>query len=69
MLGWLIGGPGAIGVLAVFVQSDTRRRVEPLYAESPLADWGRRAVVVMSLVAVALNAWSIADFVARGGLQ
>jgi hypothetical protein len=67
MVGWLIGGPVAIGLLGLFVQRDTVRRAQPLYADSWLGDWGRRAVVVLSLAAVALNSWAIADFTARGG--
>lgn len=64
---WLLGGPVAIGLLAVFVSKDTVRRAEPFYAVSFVAEWGRRLLVVLALVAVAVNAWTIADFVARGG--
>lgn len=64
---WFFGGPVAIALLAVFAQADTARRANPWYAEAPLADWARRALVLLSLVAVAYNAWKIADFFARGG--
>lgn len=66
-VGWFVGGPVVIGLLAVFVTQDTARRADPWYADSSFAPWGRRLLVVLSLVAVALNAWAIADFFARGG--
>ena len=64
---WTLGGPVAIGLLGVFTQRDTARRADPWYASSAFTPWGRRLLVVISLVAVALSAWTIADFVARGG--
>lgn len=64
---WTLGGPVAIGMLGVFTQRDTARRADPWYADSGFTPWGRRLLVVISLVAVALSAWTIADFVARGG--
>lgn len=66
-VGWFVGGPVVIGLLALFVTQDTARRADPWYADSSFAPWGRRLLVVLSLVAVALNAWAIADFFARGG--
>jgi hypothetical protein len=64
---WLLGGPVAIGLLALFVHTDTTRRANPWYAESALAGTGRRFLVLLSLIGVALNAWTMADFFARGG--
>lgn len=64
---WALGGPVAIGLLAVFVTTDNTARANPWYAESAVSVWGRRALVVFALVAVALNAWTIADHVARAG--
>jgi hypothetical protein len=65
-IGWFLGGPVAIAALGVFVSADTRRRADPWHRPSGLADWGRRLVVVLALVAVALNAWRIADHLSRG---
>ncbi len=62
---WAIGGPVAIGLLAMFTAADNESRANPWYAESPLAVWGRRALVLLALVAVGLNAWTIADHFAR----
>lgn len=64
---WALGGPVAIGLLAVFVNADNNARANPWYAESAVTSWGRRALVVLALVAVGLNAWTIADHVARMG--
>ena len=65
--GWALGGPVAIGLFAFFVSVDGRRRAEPWYAASVLADVGRRVLVLACLAAVALNAWQIADYVSRQG--
>lgn len=65
---WLLAGPVGIGLLAVYIHQDNQRRSMPFYAASQAADWGRRLQVVLSLAAVALSAWTIADIVARGGL-
>jgi len=62
---WVLAGPVAIALLAVFVRRDTERRADPWYAESALVDWARRVVVVLALVGVALSAYTIADAVAR----
>lgn len=67
ILAWVLGGPIAIGLLGAFIGSDTARRADPWYAQSAVADWGRRMLVVISLVAVALSAYEIADYFARGG--
>lgn len=64
--GWMLGGPLAIGSLAVFLQKDTLRRSQPWYAESSLVPWLRRGLVFLAILAVALNAWTIANAVARG---
>lgn len=62
---WVLAGPVAIALLAVFVRRDTERRADPWYAESALVDWARRLVVVLALLGVALSAYTIADAVAR----
>jgi hypothetical protein len=65
-VGWVLGGPLAIGSLAVFLQKDAGRRSQPWYAESSLVPWLRRGLVFLAILAVALNAWTIANAVARG---
>lgn len=63
---WALGGPVAIGLLAVFVNADNNARANPWYADSEASAWGRRLLVLLALVAVGLNAWTIADYMARG---
>lgn len=62
---WALGGPVAIGFLAVFINADNSAQANPWYAESAVSDWGRRLLVLLALLAVGLNAWTIADHFAR----
>jgi hypothetical protein len=64
---WALGGPLAMSFLAIFIKQDLTRRANPWYAESQLTMWGRRLLVVLSLTAVALSAWTIADHLSRRG--
>lgn len=66
LVGWLLAGPLAISAVALFSTADAKRRESGWYTPSSLAEWGRRVVVVLALVAVALCAWLIANDVARG---
>ena len=66
VIGWFLGGPLAIGSVAMFLVADSRARQEAWYVASDALTWLRRAVVCLALVAVALNAWTIANAVARG---
>lgn len=66
LIGWLLAGPLAISAIALFSTADAKRRESGWYTPSALAEWGRRVIVVLALVAVALCAWFIADDVARG---
>ena len=64
--GWLIGGPLAIGAVAMFTVADAKARQDAWYVGSDALAWARRVVVCAALIAVALNAWTIANAVARG---
>lgn len=66
VIGWIVAGPLAITALGVFIVLDGKRAETGWYRPSSVADWGRRAVVLLALVAVALNAFLIANDVARG---
>jgi hypothetical protein len=64
--GWLLSGPAAIGLLAVFTQQDVRERAMPLYLSSP----GRTRTLYAATTAVAalgigLGAWYIAQWAGR----
>ena len=65
LVGWVLGGLVAIGLLGVFLSRDLQRRARGLAADSEVADWLRRLLVGLAVVAVALNAWHIADALAR----
>jgi hypothetical protein len=66
LIGWSLGGLVAVGLLGVFLWRDLERRSRGVAADSHAADWLRRLLVVAAVVSVALNAWVIADAIARG---
>ena len=62
---WLLSGPLAIGLLAVFVHSESKRHAMPTYVD---AGWVRAAYVlamVLALIAVFVSAVRIALWVGR----
>lgn len=63
--GWVLAGPVAIGLLATFLIKDAKGRQDPWYAIDGATPWLRRVLVVVALIAIAVNAWTIADAVAR----
>lgn len=65
VLGWVLAGPVAIGLLCLFSVRDAKARENPWYAISSGATWWYRALVVVALVGIGVSAWTIADFVAR----
>lgn len=66
LIGWVLAGPLAITAVALFTTADAKRRESGWYTPSGLAEWGRRGLVVLALVAVTVCAWFIANDVARG---
>lgn len=50
VLGWVLAGPIAIGVLALFVHEDTKRRAAAIYVRP---DWIKAAYVTVAVVVVA----------------
>jgi hypothetical protein len=62
---WLLAGPVAIGLLAVFTQQDVRQRSLPIYAAPhwlPALYWSAVAVAGVGVLA---GAWSIAEWAGR----
>lgn len=62
---WLLAGPVAIGLLAVFTQQDVRRRSLPIYAAPhwlPALYWSAVAVAGVGVLA---SAWNIAEWAGR----
>lgn len=66
VIGWVLAGPLAISVLGLYTVQDAKRAQTGWYRPSSTAEWGRRIVIVAALVVVALNAFLIANDVARG---
>lgn len=65
IVGWLLGGVVAVGLVAWFTILDTKRRADPYYLARAAGIWVRRAVLLAAVVGVALNAWHFADYVSR----
>jgi hypothetical protein len=62
---WVLAGPIAIGLLAVFTQQDVQQRAKPIYdAPSwiPVLYW---SAVAAAVVGIGVSAWSIADWAGR----
>jgi len=62
---WVLAGPVAIGLLAVFLTKDTNARARALYAAPAWVPWAYRAVLLVALVAIVLSAIHIADWAGR----
>lgn len=62
---WILAGPVAIALVAVFSFQDTRARTAALYSSSDFATWLYRGVIILSLIAVVVSALRIADWVGR----
>ncbi|WP_198671953.1 hypothetical protein, partial [Desertihabitans aurantiacus] len=63
--GWLLAGPVAVSLLALYTRRDVLARTRPVYAAP---GWVRPAYVVVSVLvvlAVAVTAWRLADWVGR----
>lgn len=65
VIGWLLGGIVALLLLAVFIRLDLRRRAAGFARDSAAEPWLRRLLVVLAVAAVGVNAWTIADAIAR----
>ncbi|MFB9164010.1 MULTISPECIES: hypothetical protein [Arthrobacter] len=62
---WILAGPIAIALVAVFSIQDTRARTAALYSSSGFVSWLYRGAIVLSLIAVVISALKIADWVGR----
>lgn len=62
---WVLAGPVAIALVAIFSFQDTRARTAALYSSSGFATWLYRGAIILSLVAVVVSALRIADWVGR----
>ena len=64
-ISWVLAGPAAIGLLAIFLTKDTNARARALYAAPAWVPWAYRAVLLVALVAIVLSAIRIADWAGR----
>jgi hypothetical protein len=62
---WVLGGPVAIAVLALFTIRDTRARTFVLYSANGKVTWFYGATLLLAAVAVVVSALRIADWVGR----
>lgn len=62
---WVLAGPAAIGLIAVFVLRDTLARSRPLYIRPPWMTPLRVVTVLAVVVGIAAGAWRIADWWGR----
>lgn len=67
MLGWLVAGPVAIGLLARYVWLDTVRRAQPTHADYAWTGPGYFGCLVLAILATAVAAFEIAVWFGRGG--
>jgi len=64
--GWLLGGPAAIGLLAVFNLRRTDYQARFVYYGEPAwVGWLARSAIALSALAIVLDAFRIADWAAR----
>lgn len=65
-IGWLLAGPAAVLAIGAYLVIDGRRRGSGWYRPAEIAPWLMRAAVVVSIVAVTVSSFYIANDVARG---
>lgn len=65
LVAWVLGVL-SITAIALFTAADAKQQESGWYTPSAFAEWGRRAAIVLALIAVAAGAWLIANDVARG---
>ncbi len=67
LLGWLLAGPVAIGLLARYIWRDTVRRAQPTRTDYGWTGPAYYACAVLAILATALAAYEIALWFGRGG--
>ncbi len=65
VIGWVLAGPVAIGVMANFVFKDTERRAEPVYLQPQWMTLAYVGVAVITLVSIFASALSVAYWAGR----
>jgi hypothetical protein len=62
---WILSGPVAIGLLAVFGTRDTKERAKSFYSSPSSTTWLYRAALVLALIGVVVSALRLAEWVGR----
>ena len=65
ILGWVLGGLVAIGLVTAFTVLDTKRRADPYYLVRRTGSVLCRIVIMAAVLGTALNAWHFADYISR----
>lgn len=64
-IGWLLAGPLAIGLLAIYTLVDTRRRTNAVYSAPSWTAAMYWTVVTVCLVGISISAWHLAMWAGR----
>ncbi|MFG1929940.1 hypothetical protein ACGFK1_04705 [Mycobacterium sp. NPDC048908] len=65
VIGWALAGPVAIGVMALYLATDTKRRAEPVYLRPEWLTMAYAAVAVLAVAGIVASALSVAFWVGR----
>lgn len=65
VIGWALSGPIAIGVMAFYIATDTRRRAEPVYVRPDWLTFAYPAVAMLAVSGIVVCAISVAFWVGR----
>jgi hypothetical protein len=65
IVGWLLAGPLAIGILAVYTLVDTRRRTSAVYSAPSWTKAAYWTVVAVCMTGIAIGAWHLALWAGR----
>ena len=64
-VGWLLAGPLAIGLLAIYTLVDTRRRADAVYSAPSWTGAVYWTVVAVCLIGISISAWHLALWAGR----
>ncbi|NDK90757.1 hypothetical protein GYA93_14370 [Gordonia desulfuricans] len=64
-IGWLLAGPVAICILAMFISTDTSRRAQPIYLRPGWMSAAYTAVMILIVAGVIVGALGFAFWVGR----
>ncbi|PXW31293.1 UNVERIFIED_CONTAM: hypothetical protein DES50_10559 [Williamsia faeni] len=65
IVGWTLSGPIAIGILAAFTLSDTKRRSAPIYTRPGWAPIAYGVVILIAVIGIVIGALGFAFWVGR----